>query len=304
MEKEDIVKFYTKMNKIRAGVLAADWEKDKYLSFGAKGYHYLSVDKMKRNIAPILLANGMELSVHFHDLEQRQEIGSMSQHWTVMLDATLVDMETGFEKTYMVYGESGDSGDKGVSKAQTAAMKQFLSNTFMLIDGIEPDAEDAGMGISGGGTFVKDHKTNTDLRNAIISKALKEESTKQEVTPPTPKAPKPATPTPKAPKPDAPAPVPTETKVDKVVPIDDEKGLDDPMVIPDDALGEMDVSSLSISKPQASSIENIVRVRYQWVKEKKSSPLEFNTMREDFKTIKDTQTAMAFIKKYRVIGNV
>lgn len=302
MEKEDIVKFYAKMKSVRKEILAADWGKDKYLSFGAKGYYYLSVDKMKRIIAPILLNNGLDLSVTFHDLEQRQEIGSMTQHWTVKLDAALSDMDTGFCKTYYVYGESGDSGDKGVSKAQTAAMKQFLSNVFLLIDGIEPDEGDAGTVSSE--TFASPHKSSTEVRSAVLSNAVKSNTPTAPKVPGTPVVPK-TPPIPKA-TPNKPLVAPTKPTEPIEKPSEVKEGGEEPkqdMEVKNTASDRFNSSELPVTKPQANSINNIVTVRTQWAQEGKMSKEEFDEMSSDFDGISDTQTAMAFIKKYRVRSN-
>lgn len=168
---KEAVGFYTKMNKVRADLLTLDWKDDKFLSLGGRsGYNYLSIDKIKRNLAPVLQANGIDLGIEYCDLTQLGDVNAAMQHWIVTLKASLIDIESGFERTYTAFGESSDHGDKGVNKAQTAAMKQFLSNTFMLIDGIDPDAEDKPVVT---GSFTKTPTETLVAKSKVLANAVK-----------------------------------------------------------------------------------------------------------------------------------
>ena len=133
---------YKKMNAFRKALLKQDWTPDKFMSLSNnRGFSYVSAEKLKLNIGPLLAEHDLELSLNFHDLEMRPAVGQMSQHWTVCCDATFSDIETGESHTMTVFGEAGDSGDKGVGKAQTHAIKQVFFQGFLVADDGDP-AED------------------------------------------------------------------------------------------------------------------------------------------------------------------
>lgn len=133
---------YKKMNAFRKALLKQDWTPDKFMSLSNnRGFSYVSAEKLKLNIGPLLAEHDLELSLNFHDLEMRPAVGQMSQHWTVCCDATFVDTESGESHTMTVYGEAGDSGDKGVGKAQTHAIKQIFFQGFLVADDGDPSED-------------------------------------------------------------------------------------------------------------------------------------------------------------------
>lgn len=335
--KEYAASFYSKMNLVRKNILALDWKDDKFLSLGGRnGYNYLSIDKIKRNLAPILQGCNLDLGIEFCDLTQLNDPKGAIQHWTVRLKASLIDVETGYERVYTAYGESSDHADKGVNKAQTAAMKQFLSNTFMLIDGIDPDGEN--MERQGG--FVPKAPAEVIVaKSKVLANAIKptpavevaepaanaseeaadepveandvEEAPKAPAAPvkpakapaPKPKAPT-AKPKPAAPKPKAPA---SKPKL-KVTPAESPKLGDtkaDMAEAPAEkpTLGAIVADAayeLEISTPHKNAIANILRVKTEQAARGEITPAEYNQMSVDFATIMDNATGTAFLNKYRV----
>lgn len=141
-EKEDMKSLYTKVNELRAEALTKDWTDDKqFIMNGRVAYPYLSADKVKKTIAPLLHKHNLELQMSFSELTERAEVGGFKQHWTIKLDASLIDVDTGASLTTTVYGEAGDVGDKGINKAQTAAIKQWILSEFLVADGIDPECD-------------------------------------------------------------------------------------------------------------------------------------------------------------------
>ena len=57
------------------------------------------------------------------------------------LEFTLFDCETGFGESTTITGEAIDKGDKAGYKAYTGALKYYLSNTFMVATGDDPEIE-------------------------------------------------------------------------------------------------------------------------------------------------------------------
>lgn len=190
-EKEDMKSLLAKINELRADILSKDWSDDKNFIVGTKVmYPYLSADKVKKTIAPLFHKHGLELMMNFTDLTSRGEFGGFKQHWTIRLEATIIDTETGAEVTSTVYGEAGDVGDKGVNKAQTCAIKQWVMSQFLISDGIDPEG-DSPMSVS---KFTPRTREETEeVRSQVLSNTV-------DAKPPAPK--------PKAEKPAAPAPVP------------------------------------------------------------------------------------------------
>ena len=161
----------SKINALRADVLTKDWSDDKNFMMGGKVmYPYLSADKVKKTIAPLFHKHGLELVMNFTDLTERAEVGGFKQHWSIKLEATLIDVDTGAEMTNTVYGEAGDVGDKGINKAQTAAIKQWIMSQFLVADGIDPEG-DSPMRTN---TFVpKTHEETEEVRSQVLAKAVK-----------------------------------------------------------------------------------------------------------------------------------
>jgi hypothetical protein len=317
-EKEGATSFYSKMNRAREELLTLDWKDDKFLSLGGRsGYNYLSIDKIKRNIAPVLQRNGIELGIDYENLNMVGDPKDAMQHWTVRLEASLIDIDTGYERRYSAYGESADHGDKGVNKAQTAAMKQFLSNVFLLIDGIDPDAT----GGESTGSFAQ--KTPNEVliaKSKILANAVKtapkasNEGTTPEAVSQVPDAPK------KAPVKDMPPkaaepvvePVAEPEEAPKAEPVEKTKkvpeisGLAEPTaeLSPDAivAIAENSVKDLNVSAPQKGAISNVIKVRTKLAQEGKISVMEYNTMSADYAAITDNASGAAFLKKYNVVG--
>lgn len=188
-EKEDMKGLLTKINALRADVLTKDWSDDKNFMMGGKVmYPYLSADKVKKTIAPLFHKHGLELVMNFTDLIERGEVGGFKQHWTIKLEATILDVDTGAELTTTVYGEAGDVGDKGINKAQTAAIKQWVMSQFLVADGIDPEGDSPMVKT----TFTpKTHEENEEVRSQILAKTVKPA--------PAPPAPKPKVEAPKVP---------------------------------------------------------------------------------------------------------
>ena len=169
---------YMKLNELRADVIAQDWSKDGMLSLpGGRGYPYLSADKVKKNLAPLFVKHGLELQVDFTDLTQMDGIGNMSQHWVVKAHVMIIDVDTGFSVESTSYGEVGDTGDKGVSKAQTSAIKRWALAQFLLADGIDPDADNS----IGRSTYNKlSAEEEAKVISKIQEKAIAKEKEKDE----------------------------------------------------------------------------------------------------------------------------
>ena len=270
--KETPVKLnlYQKVSCLRKDVLTRDWTDDKMFTLpgGKGGYPYLSADKVKKTIAPLFAKHGIELRMEFKDLEYRPPIGNMSQHWTVRLEVSLIDTETGERETSCVYGEAGDSGDKGVSKAQTCAVKQWVFSEFFIADGIDPDASAT---ISTGGSF---YKKTPEEQEEVKSKVL-EQSLKPKAKPAVPAKPveKVDNAPEKAPEAEAPKEDKPETKFEE---------------------------KFTPTGPQLKTIQRIADTYEKRLKANEISADEYNAMSEAKALIASATDVSEFVKRFRV----
>lgn len=267
-----------KMSELRKEMLTKDWADDKMFTMGGKGgYSYLSADKVKKTLAPLFSKHGIELRCEFNDLQSRDPIGNMSQHWTIRLDMTMIDVETGETMTSSVYGEAGDSGDKGVSKAQTCAIKQWVFSEFFIADGIDPDAA-ADFGASNPGFYKKSAEEKEEVVSKVLSQGIrskKKEAPKEEPKEMPEKAPaeeKPAEGPKPEPKVEEPAKAPEAPKTGGFKP----------------------------TGPQAKAIQRIEDVWEQRAKAGEVTPEEYNAMSMARATLASAADAVAFIKTYKV----
>lgn len=282
-EKSNLLK---KISGLRQEIMTKDWADDKMFTMnGRGGYSYLSADKVKKTLAPLFSKHGIELRVEFNDLQCREAIGNMSQHWTVRLDVTMIDVENGDTMTSSVYGEAGDSGDKGVSKAQTCAVKQWVFSEFFIADGIDPDAADGMVNTSG---F---YKKSADEKEEVVSKVLAQSMKPAQTEKPVEEA-KPAksvkTPAKKAAEPKAeekPAEEPAK-------PAEEAK--------PVEAEAKSEVKSYKPTGPQAKAIKRIEEVWEQRAKSGEVTPEEYNAMSMARASLSSPADAVAFIKTYKV----
>ena len=98
-----------------------------------QGWEFLSESKIKAIVNPILAANRLEWEITYDDLRICEAVGSMRNHYIVRATVRISDCYDRTQyKEYIAYGEGADSGDKGISKAQTNAFKNVIANSFML----------------------------------------------------------------------------------------------------------------------------------------------------------------------------
>lgn len=166
-----------KISAMRGAVLIQDWTPDKMMKIGSdksKWYPYLSIDKMKGNLNPLFVKYGLEVVISYEELTFRGAIGNMSQHVTLTMVADVIDIETGEYIRYRTQGEAGDSGDKALSKAQTYALKSWLSGTFMLADGFDPNFIDDSDVPEGFRQFNRKTPTEeVEMKSAVLDKGIK-----------------------------------------------------------------------------------------------------------------------------------
>ena len=266
MERDDRIRFFKKMNEVRKESLTLDWETDKTIPIGrGGGYRYISIYKMKRNLAPVFAKYGIELLPKYSELQTFQ-VGPATQ-FSIKLEIRLTDVDTGYTEIAETYG-CAPASDKGPTIAMSFAMKQWLSDQFMLIDGIDP--EDATTPVVATSKFtVKTPEEIEAAKSKIFSAGVppaKEEKAAE------------------APAEPAEAPKKAEVK--------------------EESTGESGMSLdrlKAIPTPHANAIEKIISIRTKWAQEGKMSVEDYNKMSGDYLEIVDSLSAVAFIKKYKVM---
>lgn len=267
-------RFHKRLNEARATIYTADWTPDKAFKIQGNIVPYVSINKMKRNIAPALLKHGIDFDVNFKNLEMRQN-GS-SAFWSVECTVTFYDVD-GYSMSATAIGGCGAT-DKGINICQTYALKQVLSNVFLLIDGIEPEDLEK----STEGTFRKKTEEEVEevkseiLANKDIVKAPKKEEPKEEPVKETPK------------------------EEPKEEPVKEEPKAVNP------ALKSIDVDSdtalkFELAGPQKNTVAKIVEDWTAAAKEGRTTPENYNQMSYDRASMASTKDAVAFIRKYKVV---
>lgn len=105
-------------------------------------YNYFSEAQYKELFTGLFSEHNLELKFTEEDYgmfdtnSDKQPNGRLPR-----LEFTLFDCETGFGESTTITGEAIDKGDKAGYKAYTGALKYYLSNTFMVATGDDPEIE-------------------------------------------------------------------------------------------------------------------------------------------------------------------
>ena len=105
-------------------------------------YNYFSEAQYKELFTELFSEYGIELFIN--EVEYQSFEGTDKQPFgrLVTLACTLIDVDTGYGETSNHTGEGLDRGDKAGYKATTGAIKKFLSSTFLVATGDDPERED------------------------------------------------------------------------------------------------------------------------------------------------------------------
>ena len=265
--------FHKRFNMARAAVYTADWEPDKAFKIQGNLVPYVSINKMKRNIAPALLKNGIDFDINFDELEMRM-VGS-ANYWSVRCTVTFHDEYGNCMKASAIGGCAAN--DKGINICQTYALKQVLSNVFMLIDGIEP--EDLEIKDASGTFRKKTEEEIEEVKSEILSNKEVVKAAPKEAVEETPKK-EPATQSKVAPK-------------IKSVDEDEVKAAPAPTAPAD--------NGFELAGPQKNTVNKIVADWEEAAKNGTTTPENYNQMSYDYAVMSSVKDAVAFIRKYKVV---
>lgn len=189
----------SKLLELRRILRSQDWSDDGTFFIPSRpngGYTYVSAEKAKRQFNEALEQAGANIQVVFSDLQKFDSIGNMSQHWVVK--CTMKVFADGEFLEFVAYGEAGDSGDKGVNKAQTDAIKQIIFNEFLVADSSDPEGNASDIEIPPAGRRIPvPPQRLAEIKEKLATSQVKPEEPAKAQEPPA-KAPEPAQEPPKA----------------------------------------------------------------------------------------------------------
>lgn len=275
-EEEMKLAFLKKMQAFRTDLTKCDWSDNKVCNMkGSGSFPYISTDKIKAQMNPVFIRNGLHWHINYEDARMLTESNVSPIRWIVTLSANVMDVDTGYSETTKVFGEGSDYGDKGLAKACTYALKTWLSDMGLIASGIDPDA------VYGSTT------------GSFVPRSPSEEVKVQSKIATAPSIVKPPTVAPKAPVADVvKSPVkPAEHKEPKADKPDDVKK-------PAPVAPKAQEKDAPITPMQNNAIEGIVA---KWTKagaEGKVDAEVYNRMSADKLDVKTSADAAKFISKY------
>lgn len=130
-----------KIHNLRNKILALDWSPDESYALNGGLVKFVSIKKMKRQIAPLYYEVGIDFN--FNMLEQ-VDCGALTR---VTMEIVLTDVDTGISQTTRIIAEAkstnkkGEPNDKTMEIAQAYALRMYYTGKYHIIDGIEYDSE-------------------------------------------------------------------------------------------------------------------------------------------------------------------
>lgn len=109
-----------------------------------QGYNFRGIDDVYNALSPILSAQRLVVLprvVSRNQVERQTAKGGALFYTTVIVEFDFVSADDGSKHTVTTVGEAMDSGDKSSNKAQSAAMKYALLQTFTIPTEGDNDAD-------------------------------------------------------------------------------------------------------------------------------------------------------------------
>lgn len=137
--------FLQKLFELRKEMSSYVWEKDG--TNVAQKYKYISEAQYKKYFEQALEVVGLDYMADLVDIKFTQNLsqsnaGNWSHLTEVKMEYAVIDPETGETRVYTSGGQGADSGDKGIYKAMTGALKYFIGNNFLIAEKNDPENDD------------------------------------------------------------------------------------------------------------------------------------------------------------------
>lgn len=121
-----------KIFKLRQVLNEQPWNKDGINQH--QEYKYISGDQYRDNLNRALLEVGLDYQFNIEEVNVKPitEIGGKMHLTEVRGTSYLIDPDTDTRRAYSVAGHGSDNLDKGLYKAETGALKYFVSTNFLV----------------------------------------------------------------------------------------------------------------------------------------------------------------------------
>jgi hypothetical protein len=108
------------------------------------GYQYATDDDVMGAVRPKMAEHNLVAlpSLVSRDIQRFGTEGDYTLHTRIVLDITLLDADSGQQKTMRWEGEAQDTQDKGLYKAYTSAIKYFMLKVFLLSADTDVETDD------------------------------------------------------------------------------------------------------------------------------------------------------------------
>lgn len=163
----DVAAYLHKVAAFRAAVNRGGWAPDKkvFIRSSGESYAYLSIARIKQLTAPLLSEAGLDMTLTFSKpVFEETGRGKLA---VMELYVTMVDTDTGYGESDVVYGAARADDEKCISKAQTYALKSWLSCRFLL-----PEVSDAEeVRVSGAEYVPKSEEEKVTARSKVLAQS-------------------------------------------------------------------------------------------------------------------------------------
>lgn len=108
------------------------------------GYDYATDDDVMGAVRPVMAEHNLVAlpSVVSRDIQRFGSEGDYTLHTRIVLDLTLIDGDSGQQRTIRWEGEAQDTQDKGLYKAYTSAIKYAMLKIFLLSADTDVETDD------------------------------------------------------------------------------------------------------------------------------------------------------------------
>lgn len=132
-ETQKLVRFYKKKELLRKKLLAHKFVVDGYND--NQRYEYVKAEQFRNALSKYCLEVGLDYHLDGVNCIFENIIKSDKMYLTTVIqNVHLIDIETGYEQVSRVFAQGSDNLDKGMYKADTMILKEYVRNEFGVID--------------------------------------------------------------------------------------------------------------------------------------------------------------------------
>jgi len=132
-----------KLMVLREKMNSFTWEKDGKNRH--QSYEYITEKQYKNNFKAALAAAGLDFKSSILEYQFIPQISDKMNMVIAKFQFEIIDRETGEREVYQAFGSGADTGDKGLYKAYTGAIKYFLANNYLVAEGNDPENDEEEM---------------------------------------------------------------------------------------------------------------------------------------------------------------